>query len=111
MKKRQFTPEFKTKIVLEVLKENKTLSEIASREGIAVPQLSGWKREFLDNAYRAFATTKIEKDAKAMVADAEDKEKELMAKVGCLTIENDWLKKKYEQAYGPDWQTILGYKR
>ena len=39
MKRRQFTPEFKTKIVLELLREEKTLSEIASEHDISPNQL------------------------------------------------------------------------
>jgi len=34
----------------------------------------------------------------------------LMAKVGQLTIENDWLK-KYTQVYGYDWETKTGIKK
>lgn len=48
MKRRQFTPEFKTKIVLELLREEKTLSEIASEHDISPNQLLtfGSKNEF-----------------------------------------------------------------
>ena len=34
-----------------------------------------------------------------------------MAKVGQLTMENDWLKKKSEQVFGEEWQTKPGVKR
>ena len=34
MTKRQFTPEYKAKIVLEILREEKSISEIGSREDI-----------------------------------------------------------------------------
>ena len=39
MTKRQFTPEYKAKIVLEILREEKHISEIASREEISTKQL------------------------------------------------------------------------
>ena len=35
----------------------------------------------------------------------------LMAKVGQLTIENDWLKKKSKQVFGDDWETKTNFKR
>jgi len=34
-----------------------------------------------------------------------------MAKVGQLTIENDWLKKKSEQVFGKGWEVKTGFKR
>ena len=94
MKKRQFTPEFKAKIVLEILREEKSISEIGSREEIAVSQLHGWKKEFLENSSMVFSQTKIEREAKLSTRELADREQALMAKVGQLTIENDWLKKK-----------------
>ena len=50
MTKRQFTAEFKTKIVLELLREEQNLSEIASKNDISPNQLRNWKKEFLENA-------------------------------------------------------------
>lgn len=52
MERRQFTPEYKTKIVLEILKEEISIGEIASRESINRTQLQNWKKEFLENASR-----------------------------------------------------------
>lgn len=49
-KKTTFTPEFKTKLVLEVLKNEKTLNEIASAYNITPKNLHNWKKIFLDNA-------------------------------------------------------------
>ena len=102
MQRREFTAEYKAKIVIEVLRGEKTVSEIASREDIAAKQLHNWKKEFLENAYRAFSVTKDEKEAKNQARAAMDREKELMSKVGQLTIENDWLKKKSDGIFGRD---------
>jgi putative transposase len=94
-KRKIYTPEFKAKIVIEILKELNTISEIGAREGISPNQLGNWKREFLSNAHRAFSTTKDEIAAKKVALAASDREQELMAKIGQLTYECDWLKKKY----------------
>ena len=102
MNKKEFTPKYKTKIVLEVIEGNMMSSEIAARKGINPKQVSAWKQEFLKNAARAFTLSTEEKAAKKELIAAEEREKELMAKVGILTMENDWLKKKSEQ--------VLGYK-
>ena len=111
MTKRQFTPEYKAKIVLEILREGKSISEIGSREEIAVSQLHGWKKEFLENAARVFSQTKIERESKLNTRELADREQALMAKVGQLTIENDWLKKKSAQVLGADWETKSGFKK
>ena len=44
VRKRQFTPEFKTKIVLEILKEEKQLGELASQYELSPNQLRNWKK-------------------------------------------------------------------
>ena len=111
MTKRQFTPEYKAKIVLEIIKEEKHISEIASREEISTKQLYSWKKEFTENASRVFSQTKIEKDAVQQMREKESKEQELMAKVGQLTIEVDWLKKKSAQVLGTDWEIKSGFKK
>jgi putative transposase len=40
--------------VIETLREEKSISEIASREGINPNQIGNWKREFLENASIVF---------------------------------------------------------
>jgi len=61
-KRRHFTPEEKAKIVIEVLREEKTLNEIAAEYEIHPNQLSRWKAEFLNNAARAFSKEAEEVD-------------------------------------------------
>ena len=104
MTKRQFTAEYKTKIVQELLREEQNLSEIASKNDISPNQLRNWKREFLENAAKAFSGSKQEREAKYRDKVTEEEKQELMAKVGQLTIENDWLKKKAAQVFGPDYE-------
>jgi putative transposase len=51
-KRRRFTAEKKAQIVLEVLevlRENSTLAEVANEYGLHQAQLSKWKQEFLLN--------------------------------------------------------------
>jgi len=91
-KRRRFTPEQKAKIVMEVLREERTLNEIAAENEIHPNQLSRWKAEFIRNAARAFSkeTDEIEK-----VKQLYEKEKdELLRQIGQLSYEVTWLKKK-----------------
>jgi len=45
-----YSAEFKSKLVLELLKNEKTAAEIASVNNITPQNLNNWKKIFLDNA-------------------------------------------------------------
>ena len=55
MTRRTYTPEYKAKLVIEVLQGEKELNTIAAENGISPNMLRNWKAEFLENASRAFA--------------------------------------------------------
>lgn len=111
MSRRKFTAEFKTKVVLELLKEEKQIGEIASEKEVSPNQLRNWKKEFLENAPQVFLQSKQEKDLRAKEKALDEEKTQLMAKVGQLTIENDWLKKKSKEIFGADWETQSGFKK
>ena len=52
--RRNFTAQFKAKLVLEVLKGEKDLNTIATENDIQPNLLRNWKKEFLDNASVVF---------------------------------------------------------
>jgi transposase-like protein len=110
-KRRTFSSEFKSKIVLEALREEKPLGEIANEYDISPNQLRNWKIEFLKNAPRAFSESKDEKDMRTKEKEMDEQINVLMTKVGQLTIENDWLKKKSKQVFGDEWEAKSGFKR
>jgi transposase-like protein len=110
-KRREYAPEYKAKLVLEVLREEETPSQIASREGINLNMLGNWKKEFIQNADRVFSKTRDEKAAAEQVRELREMEREYQAKVGQLTLEVDFLKKKHEQIYGSGWETKLGFRK
>ena len=49
IKRKTYSAEFKAKLVLEVLKEEKTINEIASEYGMVPKNFINWKKEFLEN--------------------------------------------------------------
>lgn len=53
-KQNQYTAEFKTKVVLEVLPEEQTVNEIAAKYEPSSLMISRWKSEFLDRATTVF---------------------------------------------------------
>ena len=92
MKRKRYTSEFKTQIVLEVLKEEKTMNEIASSHGIHVNQIRQWRNTFLENMPQIFAKENKKEDK--IKADYEQQIEQLYAEVGRLTTQLTWLKKK-----------------
>lgn len=87
MKRRKFTAKFKTKVVLEALKERETTNELSQRYDVAPQQITSWKREFLANAEGVFT-----KASKSKKSEAEEKEERLLKTIGTLKVENDFLK-------------------
>ena len=91
-KRRNFTPEQKAKIVMEVLREEKTLNEIAAEYEIHPNLLSRWKAEFINNVARAFG--KEAEEVEKVKQSYEKEKEELLKQIGQLSYENAWLKKK-----------------
>ena len=88
--RKQYTPEFKLKAVLEVLKGDKTASQLAGELGVHPQVLSDWKTHFLEESTQVFARAK-----QASKVRAETKEKAaLFEQIGRLKMEVEWLKKK-----------------
>lgn len=86
----KFSTQLKTKLVLEVLREERTLNEIASANNINPKNLQNWKKLFLENAEVAMEPAKAVKEYKDEVASLKIKVGEYAKKVGELTLEKDW---------------------
>jgi len=110
-KRKEYTAEYKTKIVLEALREERSISEIGSREGINPNQIGNWKREFIEKASSVFKGSKKEEELTEKLKAAKEKEREYQAKVGELTIEMDWLKKKSDEVFGEGWESGVNRKK
>jgi len=89
-KRTVYTAALKTKLVLEVLKEEKTLVEIASANKITPKNLQNWKKIFLENAEMAMEPSKAIKEYKEENAKLQLEVGEYAKKVGQLTLEKDW---------------------
>lgn len=107
--RRNFSSKFKSDLVLEVLKGEKDLNSIAVENDIQPNLLRNWKREFLEKASVVFDDTR-EDNLREKLSE-ERKEKEAYArKVGQLTMQVDWLKKKSEEMLGPDYESKFSPK-
>ena len=85
-----YTAKKKAIVVLELLKEDKTLNELATQYRVTPKTIQNWKREFLNNSFKVFDKNN---DVKATEEKIEklQKENDLLAKtLGKTTIERDW---------------------
>ena len=63
-KRTVYSAKFKSKLVLDVLKNEKTLQEIASANNITPKNLQNWKKNILDNVEIAMEPSKAVKTTK-----------------------------------------------
>ena len=89
-----YSAEFKSKLVLEVLKNEKTLAAIASANNITPKNLQNWKKIFLENAEIAMEPSKAVKEYKEELSAAHEQNEMLTKIVGKMTVEKEWLEKK-----------------
>jgi transposase len=83
--RRTHTPAFKAKVALAALKGDKTLAELAQQFDVHANQISTWRTQLLDGASGVFGGPPAEGAAPPIDL------KDLHAKIGQLTLENDFL--------------------
>ena len=93
--RRNWTPEEKAAIVLEILREDSTLAEISKKYEIAQPVLSRWKADFIANMSTVF--DKKGEEIEKVKQEYEAEKEQLVKKIGELTLDVDFLKKKHKQ--------------
>jgi transposase-like protein len=77
-------PAFKAKVALAAVREEQTIPELAKRYGVHASQIYAWKRQFIEQAAAAF-----ERDGQQQQGN--EREQELLQKIGELTVERDFL--------------------
>ena len=84
MGRKKYSAEFKAKVALEAIREEKTINEIASHYGVHPQMVRTWKREFLKNASKVFEDQKETQRLRAELDKA-------YKKIGELEVERDFL--------------------
>lgn len=87
--RRNHTPDFKTQVVLAILKGDKTRSEVGSQFGIHPTQVDKWKLKVLSGLPTLFTEGKND-----LIKERDNLIEELYKQIGQLKVELDWLKKK-----------------
>jgi transposase len=89
--KKSYTSTFKAQLVKELLKETKTVSQLAAEHGIHPNVLSTWKATALQGLPSLFD----KRDSVAALQAAHEQQvQDLYAQIGRLTTQVAWLKKK-----------------
>ena len=95
MSRKIYDKNFKAKVALEAIREEKTLSELSEQYGVNTNVISRWKKEVLEHLPEIFSR-KREQVSKEL----KQREEELYKEIGKLKVENEFLKKKYNQLLG-----------
>jgi transposase len=82
--RKKHTASFKTKVVLEALNERSTLQELANKYELHPQQITTWKKEFIENAEKAFDPIDTEKE------ELKKREDELFRQIGQMKVQIDW---------------------
>lgn len=90
--RRNCSSDFKTKVVLEALKERYSIEEIARKHELHPNQVTTWKKEFLNNATAVFDGTGVNESNKEKEVETE----KLYEQIGRQKVEIEWLKKKLQ---------------
>ena len=95
-KRKRYDAGFKARVALEALQGEKTIQQIAKDFDLHPVQVSEWKKKLLEGALGVFAggggaAAGLDEASLEKVCDP------LHAKIGKLTVELDWLRKKSKQ--------------
>jgi transposase-like protein len=99
-RRRNHTPQFKAKLALEALKEERTISEIAQDHQLNPNLIRRWRDELLEKADTVFESTKQITEQRRREEALEAERDELLKAVGTATVERDWLRRIYKNSNG-----------
>jgi len=86
-KRRNHSPSFKAKVALAAVRGDRTLAELAEQYDVHPNQIQDWKKKLLSSAEEVFG------DGSRASENKEQEAEKLHAKIGRLTMENDFLAK------------------
>ena len=87
---RNFSAEVKTKIVLEMLKEESTIAQLSTKYEVSAKTMQNWKKQFLNNASLVFEPAKAVSEFKDQIEDLKNQNDELAKALGKATVERNW---------------------
>jgi transposase-like protein len=94
-KRRTHKPEFKAKVALTAIQGELTMAEMVKKYDVHANQITEWKKQLLSGAQDVFGTGATQSEESAQTIQT------LHAKIGQLTVENDFLERGLERIHGP----------
>lgn len=88
IRRKPHSPEFKFKVAIEAIRGDRTVAELCQEYSIVSSQIFKWKKDLLDKGKEVFAGGTLSQSH----SDSAQIDK-LHAKIGRLTVENDFLLK------------------
>lgn len=114
-----FSSKFKTRVVLEALRERESTHQLAERYELHPNRISSWKQEFLENADKAFGepnsgkdnqqerTDELYRQAEEGIYELKDNLKKIVSVATDLIYELDWA--SGDLSWGDELTDVLGY--
>lgn len=97
-KGQNYSAEQKMKIVLELLKEEQTVSQLATKYKVTTQSIGKWKKQFFENASLAFEPARAVQKFKEEIKSKDEEIEELQKQLGKSIVEKEWLAKKLESS-------------
>jgi transposase len=94
-KRRNHKPEFKARVAMTAVQVELTMAEMVKKFDVHANQITEWKKQLLSGAAGVFGA------GVSKTEEAEETIQELHAKIGQLTMENDFLERGLERIHGP----------
>jgi transposase len=94
-KRRTHKPEFKAKVAMTAIQGDLTMADMIKKFDVHANQITEWKKQLFGSASDVFG------DRVSNSEEAEETIQELHAKIGRLTMENDFLERGLERIHGP----------
>jgi transposase len=93
--RRTHKPEFKAKVALAAVQGDLTMAELVKKFDVHANQVTEWNKQLLCSAPEVFGSTTNSKE------ESKEEVQALRAKIGQLTMENDFLERGLERIHGP----------
>lgn len=107
---KNFSAETKTKIILEMLQEESTISQLASKYNVTGKTIQNWKKQFIENAPIAFEPAKAVSEYKTQIEELKNQNDELAKALGKTTVERDWAVGKLSSLDLPNKKSLVTSK-
>ena len=88
-RRKRYDSRFKAEVAIEAIKNQRTVTQIASEYGVHPNQVSQWKKQVLDHLPDLFINGRSQS-----TTDSDQLVDELYRQIGQLKVELDWLQKK-----------------